>query len=386
MSNNAKDILIDRRMELPIQPNKNNKYFPSYVSVILNDYIELLEEYNFDNSIITRISDFRDNIFNSLESYYGGDQCGAYEFFKDAMLAIDPSQEHLIITLNENEFYRARISNNDNDFDKNQMFHVPFEMRTKISTQRYSFPGLPCLYLGGSTFTCWNEIGKPSYDNLNIALIKTKPNEVIKVVDLCQTPQFILQEYQKTNNTVLLINYIRIWPLIAVCSFCVTDEYGFFKPEYIIPQMLLQWLMKEIDILRPNWNVKGIRYFSVKPNNAGNVKNQLFLNYNRLYTNYVFPIIISKTKGHCEILEQMFEVYSTISGKTASMALPQRNTGVFYGDNPPEEDITSEYSEYIVLPDGQKTLYSQSIFDWIEKILKADQTISSLDGDLFFQT
>ena len=52
--------------------------------------------------------------------------------------------------------YRMRISKET--LSKEKMFHVPFNMREKVSSARFSIPGFPCLYLGTSLEVCWNEI------------------------------------------------------------------------------------------------------------------------------------------------------------------------------------------------------------------------------------
>ena len=44
--------------------------------------------------------------------------------------------------------YRMRISKET--LSKEKMFHVPFNMREKVSSARFSIPGFPCLYLGTS--------------------------------------------------------------------------------------------------------------------------------------------------------------------------------------------------------------------------------------------
>ncbi|MFW1494652.1 hypothetical protein ACEV9S_24505, partial [Vibrio parahaemolyticus] len=45
------------------------------------------------------------------------------------------------------------------------------------------------------------------------------------------------------------------WPLIAACSIRVKNPSDNFKPEYIIPQLLLQWA-------RDYKSIDGIRYTS----------------------------------------------------------------------------------------------------------------------------
>ena len=44
--------------------------------------------------------------------------------------------------------FRVRSGQLAERLSNSQMFHIPFEMRDRVATQRYSFPGLPCLYLG----------------------------------------------------------------------------------------------------------------------------------------------------------------------------------------------------------------------------------------------
>ncbi|MCA1073328.1 hypothetical protein K9O30_06155 [Clostridium bowmanii] len=296
---------------------------------------------------------------------------------------IDPELKNLVLEFEETEFFRARVNNESaEDFSKEQMFHIPFQLRTKVTTQRYSFPGLPCLYLGASPYVCWLEMNRPSYDSLNVARIEKVSNKNIKVLDLNRTPTSIKAEYTNNSNDEFIINYLKIWPLIAVCSICVFDEVGSFKPEYIIPQMLLQWLITEDNTSRMSYNVRGIKYFSVKSNSEGRTTNQLRLNYPRMYTNYVFPIKKSKRSGLCSDLQNLFNISSSISGRTLQLVIPQRGIGLFTGTKQPEENMDLEK---IVLHDGRTTLYSQSAFYWFEKVLREPSQITVMDGDVFLK-
>ena len=49
----------------------------------------------------------------------------------------------------------------DKLIDLVEMFHIKYELRGKVQTQRCSFPGLPCLYLGCSSYVCWLELNRP---------------------------------------------------------------------------------------------------------------------------------------------------------------------------------------------------------------------------------
>lgn len=377
-------MLNEELIQFPIKAHGENIYYPSYISKLIGDYVDLLKKYKISEDIICSVLKFRDEILLTLLDYYKGDHYSAYGNFKDAMKVFKYDLENWVVELEETEFFRARINTTRyNDFVPDEMFHIPFELRTKVATQRYSFPGLPCLYLGASPYVCWLELNRPSIDAFNVARIQQRKRVSLRVLDISCTPNAIKADYDRNQNEELLLNYLKIWPLIAVCSVCVRDENGSFKPEYIISQMLLQWLIIEIDVLRGSYWADGIKYFSVKATSNKSTSYQLQLNYPRLYVNYVFPIRDSdKEQGLCSKLQEKFIVTSTISGRTIQLTIPQRNTGVFIGNKPPENDNTQEK---IVLPDGRTTLYSRSSFYWFEKVLSSNQDIISFDGDIFLE-
>lgn len=37
-----------------------------------------------------------------------------------------------------------------------------------VSTQRFSIPGVPCLYLGTTSYVCWLEMDKPHDSEFNV--------------------------------------------------------------------------------------------------------------------------------------------------------------------------------------------------------------------------
>ena len=70
-------------------------------------------------------------------------------------------------------FYRIRTGSLESSSD-GALFHIPFEKRHLVSSQRYSIPGYPILYLAGSLFTAWCEMDKPELAGLNFAGFKFK--------------------------------------------------------------------------------------------------------------------------------------------------------------------------------------------------------------------
>lgn len=151
-------------------------------------------------------------------------------------------------------------------------------------------------------------------------------------------------------------NYIFIWPLIASCSIAVKNLEDDFKPEYIISQLLLEWMRK-------NRSIIGLRYFSVS--------NQLYdsedshSNNIKLLQNYVFPAESFKKKGLCTQLVKLFRVTDPINWSL-------NNSLNFIGNIKNERSYKIfDFEYYLELKPGLKYFYKDTEFGIIE---------SSLDG------
>ena len=200
------------------------------------------------------------------------------------------------------------------------MFHIPYNLRSKVSTSRYSIAGYPSLYLGTSLALCCEEINLDPYKDFALAsLFKfgigfEYINADVRVIELGIKPQDFLQErdsnesYQRfIPNNLLKRNDVRsaylLWyPLIASCSFIRTNKNDPFAAEYIIPQLLMQWARNEMCYTQKDDSDKliGIRYFScasVKASNMG--------------FNYVFPTSGQQKSAefpYCSVLAKTFRL------------------------------------------------------------------------------
>ena len=67
-------------------------------------------------------------------------------------------------------FYRARTG--VEIIQEKDMFHIPFNKRGIINTQRFSIAGLPCLYLSTSSFGAWLELGLPEAEYFQVSSFK----------------------------------------------------------------------------------------------------------------------------------------------------------------------------------------------------------------------
>ena len=336
---------------------------------IIEHFLTELE--SFDGRLKQKLQTIKPNIeqlsnaiLNSIEIFLNGDSIGAYKIFE---VGLEQIKNHLLIKegvtniLKEPEqFYRARVGS-DVIFTKEEMFHIPFEKRHLVSSQRYSLPGIPCLYLANSTYLCWEELGKPDFDKVQFSRYDLKDCK-LKFLNLNHTSQALsFIGFDKDGDidemsAFLIIQFIATWPLQAAVSNVVLHREAPFKPEYIIPQLLLQWIVnnKELD---------GVRFFSTKYN--GRIPVLHFGNF----SNLVIPIKKSKDKGFCDALKANIRLTNPVSYMYTSLFLPQMTSEKI----PVEEMEISMRPITVEMNEDLKAPYQNTKFGQIERILESIQ-------------
>lgn len=202
---------------------------------------------------------------------------------------------------------------------QNELFHVPFELQHKVAACRYSIPGLPCLYLGGSAYVCWEECGQPVLDEVHLARFRAAPT--IQLLDFGWRPAQMAAMLYSGNYrrqlsgsspvSDLVVAHALCWPLLAICSIRVKHQGAPFKPEYIIPQLVLQWLTSETAI-------DGVRYFTTKTS-------QYFSDPVSV-ANFAFPVRTSQPRGFCSRLASKFELSNPVYWPLVSGTAPTFGT------------------------------------------------------------
>ncbi|NHM29917.1 hypothetical protein [Neobacillus terrae] len=291
---------IENRMILPLTYDGDFFSFISeYMDKYRNDLADLGAE--LGKETIDKIKMVSLAVSSAVEEYFKGNPALAYENFRQVLDSIESELTGLNVVKNPSTFFRLRENNqgHSHSFSRGEMFHIPFELRSMVSTQRFSIPGLPSIYLGSTLYVCWEEMNRPNLKNLNCSLYKS--TEGLTLIDLGIPPLYVAKysyhllegEANKKKVEELLKTYFILWPLIAASSVKVNNKHHPFKPEYIIPQLLLQFVTNEKEIL-------GIRYLSVNTSNS--------VNNFPLHHNFVFPVKTVAEKGHCKILNDYFEL------------------------------------------------------------------------------
>lgn len=348
------ELLRDPIFDLPLSQNYEGK-FSVFIESLLNRFLSKVKDLeesidiphvNVDLEFIKSTQNIVINgLIESVNEYYKGFPSIAYKKLSNVL---SNSEKDLFTILKQkkyeigSDFYRVRLKSDNFPFGAKEMFHIPFEMRGKVSTQRYSIPGFPSLYLGRTLYICWEELNRPQIHEFQA--VRLQNIQKLNFLDLTSpvTEGTLTQE---------IYRYFMTWPLIACCSVKVKNHSDTFKPEYIIPQLLLQWV-------RSNHSIDGIRYKST------HVDQDLYKKEGEL-TNLVLPVKESRTEGHCSILKSSFEMTEVISWQLYQYALG----GQIFLHSSDENKIIDDKLPGLELIKGMKYPYSYSTLGRLEQYL-----------------
>lgn len=218
------------------------------VNITMQMFINRFNNQTVKFDIIHETIDLCNAILEATTQYFKGFPNVAYE--KLEYIFIENSC-HLLqllpqLTCKNIQLYRARKGKDLQE--RKELFHTPFELRTKCASNRFSTLGYPSLYLASSLETALLEVGAKNPLEYFCSCFKT--NNDICVVDLA-LPNRDLTFWEQYS---LLVFY----PLIVACNLKVKNTDDPFKPEYVIPQLLTQIIrLHSSDII-------GISYTSTK--------------------------------------------------------------------------------------------------------------------------
>ena len=137
--------------------------------------------------------------------------------------------------------FRMRKGTIQDNYGTNDMFAVPFKERRRLGNYRYSVSGYPCLYAGLSLYICWEELRRPTFDQVYATSLKLKDGNTLNLFDL--------RLIQTLKSKKEINNYICMLPLILACSVAVPQQYDKneypFKLEYAFPQFLMNALTQK---------------------------------------------------------------------------------------------------------------------------------------------
>lgn len=230
--------------------SKDNEYH-SEVLKFIDILIEDLKINNIDEAFIDIAKEYRQIIDKVLKKYYSGEIVVAYyiieklivEYKKSGIIFSRISKSYSFnYYIIENKkwehflFYRARFGDISNENKEDALKHTPYDMISKIGSNRFSIPGQPCLYLGSSSYDCWIEMGKPSDRDFNVGCILL--NKDYELLNLATDIWILLGAIESLKEQKEKEMMFKSYILSQVTSFVVKEERRNFKSEYIISQLI----------------------------------------------------------------------------------------------------------------------------------------------------
>lgn len=260
------DSLIDTinlyNSKLPICLNKSNHNIADELRPLFNKYIndinncingnstsltrKLPPHWTY-NSLIEMLETLSNSLLDSFDHYHSGLPNKAYNSLAKGLSRFLKNQstrnnfrEHFTLTIPSFTSYRLRNKFTSSDIinQPKDLFHIPFNIRRVTKSYRYSIPGFPCLYLGSSPEISFKEIGENEKDLFGLVFESKEP---------CTFFDIDFSQIHEPIDIKKLYLKIVTWPLIAACSIKMNDSHKAheFKPEYIIPQLLLQYIRQQ---------------------------------------------------------------------------------------------------------------------------------------------
>jgi hypothetical protein len=291
---------------------RGDEDFESFIASRLQAYLSFVENMDPGDEItaaikadVAKIRDLCQSLKQAIHEYLCGLPHQAYSRLEAGIgIVLDDFRTRIVTNVDHqflNELYRMRPEGKEPGmaFTKGDLFHIPFSLRHLVTRQRYSIPGLPCNYLGGSVFICWEELNRPNFESIHLARFEVAEGQHISVLDFMVRPRHIAEGVRQTSDAnsnsterSRFHGFGVLWPLMATAA--IRRKYGSspFIAEYIIPQLILQWITTEKAL------VDGIAYSSVRCNTH--------VYYPAAIGNLVFPAKTVATQGYCPQLVRKF--------------------------------------------------------------------------------
>lgn len=427
-------------------PSSYDGDFKDHIESVLNQYVDCLQDLDSEQipndweTTLDNVTAIKNKILEIIEDTYKGLHGKAHSKFNryifNPLIKEDKLKKHKFPV--NTSWYRMRIfESQKHNLSRNHMFHIPLDKRGIVKTQRYSAPGYPCLYLGASIYTCWEEMHRPNLNSCFVSRLKNtkamelldltipsepwsifngefdipdntkfEPDIQLKNFDFTidnefsnraekkyyksdssitkksyenefknpsrieiendfdvfhnhSNPTFIKQQMStKSDDSDFISDIIRI-PLILASMVKVKNTDDIFKPEYIIPQHIMESIIEMIQ--KKDNKLIGVYYtsvnmhedfkFSFSHNDANEVIHQ---------NNIALPIQNPDSKSsYCDKLCSIFE----ISNPACEEFELAKNTSDFLRTYNRSEDEVSKMRQYD---------YEDSVFYQLERRLCKD--------------
>lgn len=262
-------------------------------------------------------------IHSTLREYANGSPSKAYRHLS---MALEPVGVAVLTGLNrlstcsigDETLYRLREA----DYavtNPQGLFHLPFELRHLVKSNRFSIAGYPTLYASTSALLALKELHLDEWpQNLFASRLRVfaDPIKPVRLLDLRNRIEEFRSRYARPRDSYSgeLMQFLVTWPLIMATSVPVghqasRDEKGCLRPigfhaEYVLPQLVLEWVFNSRNNNTP-FKVSGIAYSSSRVS----LREESYVNT----FNIAVPAEAPALKGYCTVRTRQFGVSIPVS-------------------------------------------------------------------------
>jgi hypothetical protein len=207
-------------LRLPLRRDSKDFDFEDFLDRVFSEYLAEFDNLVPNDALSKLIKDGKPDaqkaceyVRRAVHEHLCGSPADAFLSFAYAVGSVRAHFEHLLPKSDRagsdlfKTLYRLRVESPQEgvrgiEFDRKALFHISFQDRHIVNRQRYSIPGLPCLYLGSSLYVCWEELDRPPFHSVYAAAFRVRKPETIKVLDFSETPLAVPDPFQASNSTI----------------------------------------------------------------------------------------------------------------------------------------------------------------------------------------
>lgn len=282
------DTLDLQKKLLTLVSENHCNTFRAELDYVLDSFYNLIKSADCLGGYNGYYSIYHDDIKTTINSikkcvkmYLFGDIHSSYNIFYYRWRILTERIENSITNIAEGDTYFKIRTTDEKKLGRKDLFHIPFNKRGIIGNNRFSISGYPCLYLGRSIYTCWEELRRPSISNTWVTAFKFQKEMNVLDLRLCREIKTPAEEE----------GYYMLLPYILASSIRTHEENVAFKPEYIIPQMLTHSVIKN--------GHKSQKYFGVIYTSTRRFIGTS-LDGMRVYDNLAIPVMTNKKSEYCK--------------------------------------------------------------------------------------
>lgn len=240
--------------------------------------------------IVRDVNDIVHMLHDTIVNHFKGDPIPAYEHFEKFFLKDNGYFIRFCPQIPDYPDFTLYRMRKGKYSSPGELFHIPFEKRSKVSPERFSILGYPILYLGKSFYICWEELNRPDINNITVSLFK--PKRHLNLVDLTFPVD--------VSCPWMAYSFFIFYPLIMASMVRVKNPDDPFKPEYCIPQDFLTFIKHHGKV--NDTMIDGIMYMSSKVKENATIDNSGFNNILLLTNN------TDQKEGYCSDLANKLQM------------------------------------------------------------------------------